>query len=189
MQKIIRNIILTFGLVFTASAQDSSLQSGVIYLMPVNAPDSINHRNKMDEKGRKIGKWEYYSRTGKLILAVNYENNRRNGEYIRYQPTTGKPFEIGSYKNGVRDGLYVRYFTDGTVRVKGQYKNGLKNGVWEYYYRSSGSIRAKGKFENGRKNGTWNFFDYSEVLKRTMEYSNGKIIQSDDTIQFMNKTK
>lgn len=187
--KILIQIGLLFLIVAQVKAQDSaSINPDYIYLMPVNAPDSVSHRNKMDQNGRKTGRWEYYSKTGRLVLAVNYEANKRVGEYVRYQPMTGKPFEKGYYEDGVKVGMYTRYYTDGTPRVKGYYKDGLKHGVWEYYYKSTGSVRAKGNFERGRKNGVWSFYDYSEVLKRTIEYSDGKIIQSDDTIQFMNKS-
>jgi antitoxin component YwqK of YwqJK toxin-antitoxin module len=186
MNKLFQIFFLSI-LVFSAKAQDN-IDRDAIYLMPVNAPDSVKHRNKMDKNGKKSGRWEYYSKTGRLVLAVNYENNKREGEYIRYQPMTGKPFEKGYYSNGVKTGTYIRYYTDGTLRVKGNYKDGLKQGVWEYYYKSSGSVRAKGNFDRGRKHGVWSFYDYSEVLKRTIEYSDGKIIQSDDTIQFINKS-
>ena len=34
------------------------------YLMPVNAHDTVKHRNFLDAKGNKLGLWQYYSQEG-----------------------------------------------------------------------------------------------------------------------------
>lgn len=156
----------------------------VIHLMPVNAPDSVKHRNKIDGLGNKVGKWEYYSENGKLVLSIEYLNNKRDGAYARYQVNSGLLFEKGYYKNGIKHGEYFRYFTNGSIRVKGHYESGFKSDIWLYYYRDSGYLRSKGNYKRGRKDGIWLFYDKLEAVKRQVEYVNGELIKLDnDTVQ------
>ena len=39
-------------------------------LRPKYAPDSVTHRNKLDDQGKKWGTWQSYSRSGMLILQM-----------------------------------------------------------------------------------------------------------------------
>ena len=53
-------------------------------IRPKYAPDTVTHRNKLDDQGKKWGTWQSYSRNGMLILQMNYKNNKLNGVNITY---------------------------------------------------------------------------------------------------------
>jgi len=192
MNKKIFGVFVLMVSILNIYSQEETIENPskeIIHLMPVNAPDSVKHRNKIDGSGNKVGKWQYYSENGKLILSIEYQNNKRDGEYARYQVNSGLLFEKGYYKNGIKHGEYFRYFTDGSIRVKGLYESGFKSGIWLYYYRDSGSLRSKGVFTRGRKDGIWLFYDKLEAVKRQVEYVNGEIIKSDNDTILLRKLK
>lgn len=146
------------------------------YLMPVNAHDTVKHRNFLDAKGNKLGLWQYYSQEGFLSLTVNFKNNKRQGEYVRYQSNTNLVFEKGSYLNGYKHGSYERYYSDGSIRVKGTYENGEKVGEWLYYHKESGTVRMKGKYVDGKKHGKWVMLDQAQIVKQEVNYQNGLLV-------------
>ena len=148
------------------------------YLMPVNAPDSVKHRNFLDAKGNKLGLWQYYSQDGFLSLTVYFNNNKRQGEYIRYQTNTALVFEKGSYLNGYKHGNYERYYSDGSIRVKGVYENGEKVGEWLYYHKESGTVRMKGLYVEGKKHGKWVLLDKAQIVKQEVEYQKGLLVSN-----------
>jgi antitoxin component YwqK of YwqJK toxin-antitoxin module len=148
------------------------------FLMPVNANDTVKHRNFLDENGNKVGLWQYYSQEGYLSLVVNFQNNKRQGEYVRYQTNTHLIFEKGSYLNGYKHGNYERYYSDGSIRVKGVYKNGEKVGEWMYFHKESGTIRMKGFYVNGKKHGKWVLLDQAQIVKQAVLYENGLLVNN-----------
>lgn len=149
-----------------------------IYLMPVNAPDTVGHRNFLDSKGNKLGLWQYYSPEGYLALVVNFKNNKRDGEYLRYQSNTNLVFEKGAYLNGFKHGTYERFYSDGSIRVKGVYESGEKVGEWLYYHKESGTVRMKGKYFKGKKHGKWVLLDAVQNVKQEVVYQNGLLVNN-----------
>jgi len=189
-KNIFSTLIMMFLIVNTyGQTTKSASVTDVINLMPVNAPDTVKHRNKIDGLGNKVGKWEYYSVNGKLILSIKYKSNKRDGEYARYQVNSGLLFEKGYYKNGIKHGEYFRYFTNGSIRVKGYYEAGFKSGIWLYYFRDSGSLRSKGVYFSGRKDGIWIFYDKLEAVKRQIKYTKGEIVKLDNDTILLRKLK
>ena len=90
--------------------------SDLTALQPKYAPDSVNHRNKFDDLGKKWGTWQFFSRNGVLILKINYKDNQRTGEFVRYNGITGKMLEKGAYINDLKNGAFTKWFTNGTKR-------------------------------------------------------------------------
>ena len=148
-------------------------------LQPKYAPDSIGHRNKLDDLGKKWGNWQFYSRNGVLILEISYKDNKRNGEFVRYNGITGRMLEKGAYVNDLKNGSFTKWYSNGAKRVEGVYRKGLKNGIWSYYFKNSpGIIRLNGNFKDGKKHGKWVFYDKNGTIRSIIKYDNGVILES-----------
>jgi antitoxin component YwqK of YwqJK toxin-antitoxin module len=167
-------IIMAFGFMSFAQIPDD-----LTAIRPKYAPDSIDHRNKLDDYGKKWGTWQYFSRNGMLILELNYKDNKLNGEFIRYNGITGKMLEKGAYLNDMKNGSFTKWYSNGTKRVEGSYRKGLKNGIWSYYFKNSpGIIRLNGNFKDGKKHGKWVFYDKNGTIRSIIKYEDGLIIES-----------
>lgn len=148
-------------------------------IRPKYAPDTIGHRNKLDDYGKKWGKWQFYSKNGILILEINYKDNKRNGEFVRYNGITGKILEKGAYLDDLKNGSFTKWYTNSSKRVEGSYRKGMKNGIWSYYFKNSpGTVRLNGNFKDGKKHGKWVFYDTNETIRSIIKYDNGTIVES-----------
>jgi len=148
-------------------------------IRPKYAPDTIGHRNKLDDYGKKWGKWQFYSKNGILILEINYKDNKRNGEFLRYNGITGKILEKGAYLDDLKNGSFTKWYTNSSKRVEGSYRKGMKNGIWSYYFKNSpGTVRLNGNFKDGKKHGKWVFYDTNETIRSIIKYDNGTIVES-----------
>ena len=148
-------------------------------IRPKYAPDTIDHRNKLDDYGKKWGKWQFYSKNGILILEINYKDNKRNGEFVRYNGITGKILEKGAYLDDLKNGSFTKWYTNSSKRVEGSYRKGMKNGIWSYYFKNSpGTVRLNGNFKDGKKHGKWVFYDTNETIRSIIKYDNGTIVES-----------
>lgn len=172
--KKIASLSLIFGfLSFTQIPEE------LTSIRPKYSPDTIGHRNKLDDFGNKWGNWQYYSKNGVLILEINYKNNKRNGEFVRYNGITGKMLEKGAYLEDLKNGSFTKWYTNNSKRVEGSYRKGMKNGIWSYYFKNSpGTVRLNGNFKDGKKHGKWVFYDKNETIRSIIKYDNGLIVES-----------
>tara|TARA_Y100001934_G_C12157709_1_gene680439 strand:- start:436 stop:981 length:546 start_codon:yes stop_codon:yes gene_type:complete len=172
-----KKILLLFGLFGIMSF--TQYPENLTAMRPKYAPDSVTHRNKLDDQGKKWGTWQSYSRNGVLIMEMNYKNNQLNGEFVRYNGSTGKMLEKGAYLNDLKNGSFTKWYSNGVKRVEGAYRKGLKNGIWSYYFKNSpGVIRLTGYFKDGKKSGKWVFYDKNETIRSIVKYENGVITES-----------
>ena len=88
-------------------------------LRPKYATDTVMHRNKLDDQGKKWGTWQSYSRNGMLILQMNYKDNKLNGEFVRYNGSTGKMIEKGAYLNDLKNGSFTKWYSNGFCTFDG----------------------------------------------------------------------
>lgn len=175
--KIFIKIILCTCVCLTGVAQN---QKSLTSLKPKYAPLDEEHRNKIDDAGKKWGKWKYFSRNGYIILEITFEDNKKNGKYVRYNGVTGKMIEQGNYLNGVKNGSYTKWFSNGLKRVEGTYSKGHKDSIWNYYFKNgTGSLRISGKFNNGKKDGNWIFYDKNGNIKNKIIFQKGKQISKE----------
>lgn len=148
-------------------------------LQPKYAPDDVRHRNKLDDLGKKWGNWQYYSRNGVLILEINYKDNQRNGDFVRYNGITGKMLEKRAYLNDLKNGSCTKWYSNEAKRVEGSYRKGLKTGIWSYFFKNCpGVIRLTGNFKDGKKHGKWVFYDKNETIRSIVKYKNGAIVEA-----------
>lgn len=171
--------ILTLFITIAGFAQT---KPALTSLIPKYASQDEPHRNKIDDNGKKWGKWKYFSRSGQIVLEITFENNKKNGEYARYNGVTGRMIEQGNYLNGVKNGSYTKWFSNGVKRVEGTYSKGLKDSIWNYYFKNgTGALRISGKFNAGRKNGNWIFYDKNGNIRKKINF------QSENKVKENNK--
>lgn len=173
--KLFSTILLLIVVGFSSFGQsDQDLTS----LLPKYAPDDALHRNKIDNSGKKQGKWQYYSRSGILVLELTFENNKKKGEYKRYNGVTGKMIEKGNYLNGIKNGSYTKWFSNGVKRVEGTYSNGKKDAIWSYFFKNgTGALRMIGNFKDGKKEGSWVFYDKNGSIRHKVKFESGRPIK------------
>ncbi len=105
--------------------------------------DQEDDVNKVDNKGRKQGRWIYF---GKDRPSAGY-------------PDEGK-IEEGPYRDDRKEGLWTKYHRDGiTPKLKGEYHNNVPSGKYTKIY-PNGNVREVGTFKTGK---------YSDSLRRYHE--------------------
>lgn len=161
------------------------LSSMVASASPVFAYTFQNNEKKVnqtDTEGKKQGKWIYYGKDrpdlgypaeGK-VEEGSYENDRKEGEWIKYHHDGVTPRLRGYYVNNRPQGAYIKYHPNGKVKERGTFEKNIyvdsltrynSNGQLEYQavYNAEGKENGKVKFyyDNGQlefeyvaKNGT-----------------------------------
>lgn len=144
---------------------------------------------------RQVGHWRYYSPLdGTLESEGDFENNRRNGDWINYYPG-GNIASKGKYENDVPAGKWEYFFEDGKVSASGQYLGGQREGYWSAFsnsgekendatyvngtgeyreYYKSGKLKAKGLIVNNHRHGHWEYYYEDGKLEGEADYENGK---------------
>jgi len=142
----------------------------------------LNAEGTYNDKGEKIGTWNYYYDVGKVKSVENYEtgevtvystdgnkseyfflkDDEIHGEVILYY-SCGMIREKTTYDKGKRHGPTQTFYTSGKPYQKYAYKEGNFHGPVESYY-ENGKIRNQINYEDGKLNGS--YIEY---------YSNGRI--------------
>lgn len=144
---------------------------------------------------RQVGHWRYYSPLdGTLQSEGDFENNKRNGEWINYYPS-GNVASKGRYENDVPAGKWEYYFEDGNVSATGQYLGGQREGYWSSFstsgekesdatyvngtgeyreYYKSGKLKTKGLIIDNHRHGHWEYYYETGRKEGEAEYDHGK---------------
>lgn len=159
-----------------------------------NLPDMPN---KIDEKGRKQGKWAKKYANGQYKYVATFVDDKPVGKVVRYTEE-GKKISESSFNadgsanvtyfhdngnkasegrytiNKKRDGLWV-YYNERKVKVAAEnYSNGKLNGT-SYTYYENGQVAEEINYVNDELHGPW--FQYLQSGKRRLDthYVNGKL--------------
>jgi antitoxin component YwqK of YwqJK toxin-antitoxin module len=127
--------------------------------------------NKLDDQGRKTGKWLSYYPGGKK----KYEGTFKDG------------YEIGTFKfyngNGqlISELLYSQkgeyasarmFYTNGIVKAEGRFHNRKKDGVWKYYSKLPHVLYKEESYKDGKKDGPWRVYYPSGKLSSEIYWKN-----------------
>jgi len=153
-----------------------------------------------DEKGRQDGKWLWYYPNDSVLMEINFDSGKKEGEYIEFD-VFGNVLVKGNYIEDFEDGEWFRI--NGNFIEKGKYVEGKREGYWKGYYLNNnqisyesvynsdnpdgryvqywenGSIKEIGNYLLGKKNGLWQKFDEQGNLYLTETYKNGQEIRYD----------
>lgn len=73
--------------------------------------------------GDSIGVWKfYYRKSGKLALKGNYESDKKHGKWEKFD-SEGRPEEIVNYDYNKREGEFIQYDSLETIVNEGVYKS------------------------------------------------------------------
>ena len=106
---------------------------------------------------------------GDVEVVQNFENNKREGNYLMVNKDKGDK-EERTYKNGVFEGPYKYYFNDGSIG-EGTYKNGEAEGLHTLYY-ENGQIRVEVTYRNGKLEGAYKEYYKNGQISVEKTYKN-----------------
>jgi len=175
----------------------SFLFIGLFFITPsLSALDQDDKLNKIDNEGKKQGRWIYYGKdrpeegypaNGK-IEEGNYKDDRKEGIWIKYHNDGVTPKLKGDYVNNRPQGSYTKYHPNGKIKEKGsfernQYRDSLvrfnENGKVEYQalYNAEGKEQGKVKYfyANGQVEFEYSAQNGNPVGKAVRYYENGDI--------------
>jgi uncharacterized protein len=144
---------------------------------------------------RQVGHWRFYSaQDGTLESEGDFENSKRNGEWINYYPS-GKIASKGKYENDVASGKWEYFFEDGKISSTGEYLGGQRQGYWSAFsstgqkesdatyvsgtgeyreYYKSGKLKAKGMIVDDHRQGHWEYYYETGKKEGESDYDKGK---------------
>lgn len=152
--------------------------------------------NRLDENGKKTGKWiEYYGDRNKVKSEVNYRNGIKEGISKEYDEQ-GNLKKLDQYENGVINDtvqefafidIRTIYHENGTKKLIGGYANEKKQGIFREYDNTPDSgkiinsfiydqdvLLSEGIIDNyGTYIGPWKIYYPTGELKEEGEYVNG----------------
>jgi Ca-activated chloride channel homolog len=188
---------------------DDSIKSKSIHpILDKYANVNLDSINQTDENGLKKGHWIVYGymKPDKgygdscLIEQGPYENNRKNGVWVKYHKKCNAPRLIGTYISGRPNGSYSKYSESGTTYDYGNYNSGKLISSYKKYY-SNGSNLEQGQvayyYENrtpnhsfmfGQNTGSGNgngiaYYPNGDV-KRYISYDQGNLAMKSDRSNF-----
>lgn len=138
---------------------------------------------------KRVGKWEYYTESGFLILEEYYQNGKLNGPQNIYYPETNQIARIRHYINDTLNGPWIEYFPSGREKIKGNFNKGVLEGKVEIYY-PDGTLRRTGYYKSGLKEGIWTEYSQDGKVRAQAQYKEGKEIEkkiytpTSDTLYF-----
>lgn len=150
-------------LFFSFKATASLFVAAVVFALSFSQDKGINQRST---DGKKQGKWIYlgkdrpeegYPLEGKIEEGV-YEDDRKEGLWIKYHNDGKTPKLKGNYTNNRPSGHYVKYFANGKVKevgnfVQNQYQDSLKR------YHENGKLMYEAKYNaSGKEHGTVRYY-------------------------------
>ena len=179
--------------------EDGVLRGEIDYTDDYGTYTEYYHSGKILAEGPKAGTknaghWRFFSETGSLQSEGDFENGKKNGEWVNLY-ASGKIASKGRYENDLPVGKWNYYFEDGKISSTGEFLGGVKTGSWrsmnsggslrseaefsngtgdyrEYY--PSGRLRLKGKIVNEKKEGKWEYFYEDGKREGECEYLNDK---------------
>ena len=156
------------------------------------------NQNQRDASGRKQGYWEAVDRSGKLVYAGYFEDDKPVGEMKRYYPTggvrvilnydrqtpkvrarffwqNGEPAAQGNYIGTQKDSVWLYYSNvTKTLSYRVEYAAGKHHGKEQSFY-PDGSLAEETLWKDGLKNGAWTQYFSNKQLKSTATYLNDKL--------------
>lgn len=156
--------------------------------------DYCNCENKIDQITPVLNGQFEQKCNGIIVEKGEFNNGEKNGEWLTYS-RKGKLIRKINYNNGILHGKVELYFLNGSPKLNGEFVNGNKVGKW-IYYTEKGKIKLEGSYENNRPTGIWTIndkkgkkivvqydFNTNKYLTNiaTSFFKDGEIVQNENT--------
>ncbi len=119
--------------------------------------DYCNCQDKIDQISPTLNGQFERKCNGTLIEKGEFINGFKNGEWITYS-RKGKLVRKLNYDNGLLSGKVELYYVNGKPKVTGQFEKGNKIGKWTYYT-DKGMILTEGSYDSNKPIDTWTVND------------------------------
>lgn len=178
---------LIFGLLIALTVNNSFGQQTEKF-------DYCNCQDKIEEISPVLNGQFERKCNGILIEKGEFVNGLKNREWVSYS-RKGKLIRKLSYDNGLLQGKVELFYVNGKPKVIGQFEKGNKIGKWTYYT-DKGMVLTEGSYDSNKPINTWTVYDkkgkmpvvqYDYNLKKyllnspTPFHKDGDIIQSGNT--------
>jgi antitoxin component YwqK of YwqJK toxin-antitoxin module len=154
MKKITLSLVLSLILAYGASAQNIILKDGLYY---------------SDNSTLYSGVYNTYFETGEKESIITVTNGKIQGTATYYY-TNGTVMETGSFENNEKNGQWLRWDELGNKIAEAFYVTGKKDGTW-LIWDSKGVKRFEMFYSMGEKKGTWSMWDENGKLLNEKNYN------------------
>jgi len=121
----------------------------------------------------KDSTWSYYSYYDRSLTArETYNKGSRHGMMVYYY-SNGDVSEKLEWKNNTKDGIWEQYFLGGKLKMKALYCDNKLDGDFLVNF-DDGKPYLKGKYQHDQRQGIWTFYNQDGTVEAEMEYVNGK---------------
>ena len=121
-------------------------------------PDSTQKFEGTISNGELNGLWRTYYETGNIKSAVNYQNNKVNGNALFYYNNAQQTIKAElTYDNDIIIDIYREFYENGARKAMLNYDKSKLNGEAEFYY-DNGALKIEGQYKNGEKKGKWKYY-------------------------------
>lgn len=164
--------LMLFILVFCLSANDT------IAAQPV--PRSHEPVNAVDEQGRRQGYWRILGhmaaepgyKKNQVVEEGHYEDNKREGVWVKYYPTGSILSEI-TYQHNHPKGPYKVFYPNGKVEEEGNWQANKNVSTFKRYH-ENGKLAQEFTFnEVGKRSGLQKYYYDNGNLQMSVEIDEG----------------
>ncbi|MEN8120201.1 MAG: hypothetical protein ABFS35_07635 [Bacteroidota bacterium] len=119
------------------------------------------------KNGVPVNSWEFFNSSGKFFSKGDFNaDGKRIGKWVWFHKN-GKIKEILYYDKGKLEGKNISYYKNGKTHIETTYSNDLLNGNYKFYNKHGALVESK-SFNNSELDGKYN--SYYEIGESTREY-------------------
>ena len=115
-----------------------------------------------------------YGPDGNVVESGYFENGRKTGTWLTYQPQSGElfPRTLSNYRNGTLYGLHMQFGQGGQIEVVAHYRDNNLHGKYAKY--RFGRLLEESTYKNGKLDGVYNVYNVRDgKLRTSAEYKDG----------------
>ena len=124
-------------------------------------------------QGLKVGTWNYYTATGKVLGVDNWKEGKQEGEDLIYN-LQGVLQTKAQYQNGKLQGERFTYHVPGHLNVASDFKQGVEEGTFRQFY-DNGRKKIVAGSQNDQLHGAYRSYFISGQLESEAQYQQGKL--------------
>lgn len=137
------------------------------------APLMAQEYNRMDDQGRRQGKWCDFFPNGQKRYEGQFKNGKCIGEF-RYYDEQGNLKATNEFDKSGTKALNKTYAPNGRVIATGNYLNQQKDGEWRYYEPATGHLIMTEEYKEGKADGWSRLYNPgTERVAEEMQYVAG----------------
>lgn len=123
----------------------------LLFNFQAEAYQTADSLNRLDEKGRKQGRW---IKTDKGIKKYEgqFRDNKPFGRFT-YFHENGKTKAITDYSADGKIAYTQLFDLEGSLEAQGKYIDKVKDSTWTFYFKGGNHISSIENWKNGKKNG------------------------------------